>query len=72
MRKAKSSEISEWWKSKDAGLAAEVATQMAESWREDVAIMRDLSVIPLKQVKIGVPLEIVRCPDAFKKPYNGR
>ena len=64
--------IKEWWKSKDAALASEVATQMSESWREDVAIMRDLSVIPLKQVKIGVPLEIVRCPDAFKKPYNGR
>ena len=72
VRKAKAKELNEWWKRKEAGLAAEVATQMAESWREDVAIMRDLSVIPLRQVKIGVPIEIVRCPDALKKPYNGR
>jgi len=60
MRKAKKSTVNEWWESKDAKLAAEVATQMSELWREDVAIMRDLSVIPLRQVKIGVPMEVVR------------
>ena len=59
------------WQDEDVKIALQAATQMAERWGEDMAIMMDLSVRPLKEADTP-PLEIVRCPDAFKKPYNGR
>jgi len=59
------------WQDEDVKIALQAATQMAERWGEDMAIMSDLSVRPLKEADTP-PLEIVRCPDAFKKPYNGR
>ena len=59
------------WQDEDVKIALQAATQMAERWGEDMAIMSDLSVRPLKEADTP-PLEIVRCPDAFKKPDNGR
>jgi hypothetical protein len=52
--------------SKDAQIAVEAATQMAEARGMDVAIMSDLSVKPLCEAT-GTVLEIVRCPAPFKK-----
>lgn len=52
--------------SKDAQIAVEAATQMAETWGVDVAIMSDLSVKPLSEAT-GTVLEIVRCPAPLKK-----
>ena len=40
--------------------------QKAEMLGEDVAIMSDLSVEPLKTAE-GIVLEIVRCPAALKQ-----
>jgi hypothetical protein len=59
------------WTDEDARVALEAATQMAERWGEDMAIMSDLSVRPLKDVDT-TPLEIVRCPAAFRKSANRR
>lgn len=59
------------WSDEDARLALEAATQMAERWGEDMAIMSDLSVRPLKDAET-TPLEIVRCPAAFRKNANRR
>lgn len=52
--------------SKDAQIAVEAATQMAEAWGMDVAIMSDLSVKPVHEAT-GTVLEIVRCPAPLKK-----
>lgn len=52
--------------SKDAQIAVEAATQMAETWGVDVAIMSDLSVKPVYEAT-GTVLEIVRCPAPLKK-----
>ena len=50
----------------DAVIAVQAATQMAEIWGEDVAIMSDLHVKPLREA-VGTVLEIVRCPASLKK-----
>lgn len=50
----------------DVHLAIQAATQMAERFGEDMAIMQDLSVTTLWGVE-EPPLEIIRCPPAFKK-----
>jgi len=52
--------------SKDAQIAVETATQMAEAQGMDFAIMSDLSVKPLSEAT-GTVLEIVRCPAPLKK-----
>ena len=52
--------------SDDAQIAVEAAMQTAEMLGEDMAIMSDLSVKPLRNAK-GIVLEIVRCPAALKK-----
>lgn len=57
------------WQDEDVKIALQAATQMAERWGEDMAIMSDLSVRPLKDADTP-PLEIVRCPNIFKKPSN--
>ena len=49
-----------------AQIAVEAAMQTAEMLGEDVAIMSDLSVQPLKTAE-GIVLEIVRCPAALKQ-----
>ena len=59
------------WDDEDARIALQAATQMAERWGEDMAIMSDLSVMPLREAD-SPPLEIVRCPAIFKKPDNKR
>jgi hypothetical protein len=59
------------WQDDDVKIALQAATQMAERWGEDMAIMSDLSVRPLKEAD-DPPLEIVRCPAAFKKRDNER
>lgn len=59
------------WTDDDVRVSLEAATQMAERWGEDMAIMSDLSVRPLKDVDTA-PLEIVRCPAAFRKSANSR
>lgn len=59
------------WDDEDVRIALQAATQMAERWGEDMAIMNDLSVRPLKEAD-SPPLEIVRCPAIFKKPDNKR
>jgi len=52
--------------SKDARIAVEAATQMAEARGMDFAIMSDLSVKPVYEAT-GTVLEIVRCPAPLKK-----
>jgi hypothetical protein len=59
------------WQDEDVKIALQAATQMAERWGEDMAIMSDLSVKPLREADTP-PLEIVRCPAALKKPDNER
>lgn len=59
------------WDDEDARIALQAATQMAERWGEDMAIMPDLSVKLLKETDTP-PLEIVRCPAALKKAANRR
>lgn len=51
---------------KDVQIAIETAMQLAKSAGEDMAIMSDLSVKPLRIAR-GVTLEIVRCPKPFKR-----
>lgn len=50
----------------DAVIAVQAATQMAEIWGEDVAIMSNLRIKPLREA-VGTVLEIVRCPASLKK-----
>lgn len=57
------------WQDEDVKIALQAATQMAQRWGEDMAIMSDLKVTPLRYVD-EPPLEIVRCPAAFKKETN--
>ena len=52
--------------SDNAQIAVEAAMQTAEMLGEDMAIMSDLSVQPLRTAE-GIVLEIVRCPAALKK-----
>ncbi len=52
--------------SDNAQIAVETAMQTAEMLGEDMAIMSDLSVQPLRNAE-GIVLEIVRCPAALKK-----
>ena len=59
------------WQDEDVAIALQAATQMAERWGEDTAIMWDLSVRPLRETDES-PLEIVRCPAALKKVANRR
>lgn len=59
------------WDDEDVRIALQAATQMAERWGEDMAIMSDLSVRPLRECD-DPPLEIVRCPEALKKVANKR
>jgi hypothetical protein len=54
------------WQDEDVKIALQAASQMAERWGKDVAIMSDLSVRLLKDTD-ETPLEIVRCPAALKK-----
>lgn len=49
-----------------AQIAVEEAMLQAEMLGEDVAIMSDLSVQPLRTAE-GIVLEIVRCPAALKQ-----
>lgn len=50
----------------DAMVAIQAACQMAERFGEDFAIMMDLSVTPLWAAS-ETPLEIIRCPQVFRK-----
>lgn len=50
----------------DVQIAIETAMQLAKSAGEDMAIMSDLSVKPLRIAR-GATLEIVRCPESFKR-----
>lgn len=52
--------------SDDAQIAVEAAMQKAEMLGEDMAIMSDISVQPLRTAE-GIVLEIVRCSAALKK-----
>ena len=52
--------------SDDAKIAIEAAMQMAERLGEDIAVMSDLSTIPLRKAN-GIILEIIRCPSHLKK-----
>ena len=52
--------------SDNAQIAVEAAMQTAEMLGEDMAIMSDLTVQPLRTAE-GIVLEIVRCPAALKK-----
>ena len=54
------------WQDEDVSIALQAATQVAERLGEDMAIMMDLSVRPLRDAD-EPPLEIVRCPHAFKR-----
>ena len=53
----------------DIKVALQAATQMAQRWGEDMAIMPDLKAVALRYAD-EPPLEIVRCPAAFKKETN--
>ena len=52
--------------SDDAQIAVEAAMQMAERLGEDIAVMSDLSTLPIKEAD-GIILEIIRCPSHLKK-----
>ena len=52
--------------SDDAQIAVEAAMQMAERLGEDIALMSDLSPLPIKEAD-GIILEIIRCPSCLKK-----
>tara|TARA_A100000171_G_C2099044_1_gene128656 strand:+ start:161 stop:397 length:237 start_codon:yes stop_codon:yes gene_type:complete len=56
----------EGYSSDDAKIALQAAESMAFRFGEDMAIMQDLSVIHLANAD-EPPLEIVRCPEVFKK-----
>lgn len=53
----------------DYQVAVQAAMQMAERFGEDVAIMRDLSVLLLKEAD-SPSIEIVRCPAALRRKTN--
>lgn len=53
--------------SDDAKIAVEAAMQMAERLGEDIAVMSDLSTVPLKDAGAGIILEIIRCPACLKQ-----
>ena len=52
--------------SDDAQIAVQAAMQTAEMLGEDMAIMSDLSILPIKEAD-GIVLEIIRCPYYLKK-----
>ena len=52
--------------SHDAQIAVQAAMQMAERLGEDIAVMSDLSTLPIKEAD-GIILEIIRCPSHLKK-----
>ena len=57
-------------KTLSAMIAVEMAMQKAERLGEDIAVMSDLSIIPLKNTLADdCILEIIRCPDHLKKQY---
>ena len=53
--------------SDDARIAVETAMQMAERLGKDIAVMSDLSAVPLKDAGAGIILEIIRCPAYLKQ-----
>lgn len=53
----------------DYQVAVQAAMHMAERFGEDVAIMRDLSVLLLKEAD-SPSIEIVRCPAALRRKTN--
>jgi len=54
----------------DYQIAVQAATQMAERFGEDVAIMTDLSVLLLREAD-SPSIEIIRCPAALRKKSTG-
>ena len=54
----------------DYQIAVQAATQMAERFGEDVAIMTDLSVLLLREAD-SPSIEIIRCPAALRKKRTG-
>jgi len=54
----------------DYQIAVQAATQMAERFGEDVAIMTDLSVLLLREADSPF-IEIIRCPAALRKKSAG-
>jgi hypothetical protein len=54
----------------DYQIAVQAATQMAERFGEDVAIMPNLSVLLLREVD-SPSIEIIRCPAALRKKRTG-
>ena len=57
--------MAEGYTSDDAAVAMQAAVMMSERFGQDMAIMADLAVVPLKDAE-EPPLEIVRCPFALK------
>tara|TARA_B100001059_G_C17652002_1_gene484969 strand:- start:4 stop:192 length:189 start_codon:yes stop_codon:yes gene_type:complete len=53
----------------DYQVAVQAAMQMAERFGEDVAIMRDMSVLLLREAD-SPSIEIVRCPAALRRKTN--
>jgi len=54
----------------DYRIAVQAAMQMAERFREDVAIMDNLSVLLLREAD-SPSIEIIRCPAALRKKRTG-
>jgi len=54
----------------DYQIAVQAATQMAERFGEDVAIMPNLSVLLLREAD-SPSIEIIRCPAALRKKSAG-
>ena len=54
----------------DYQIAVQAATQMAERFGEDVAIMPNLSVLLLREVD-SPSIEVIRCPVALRKKRHG-
>ena len=54
----------------DYQIAVQAATQMAERFGEDVAIMPNLSVLLLREAD-SPSIEIIRCPAALRKKRTG-
>ena len=53
----------------DYQIAVQAAMQMAERFGEDVAIMRDMSVLLLREAD-SPSIEIIRCPAALRRKTN--
>jgi len=53
----------------DYRIAVQAAMQMAERFGEDVAIMRDMSVLLLREAE-SPSIEIIRCPAALRRKKN--